>query len=279
MSWVSGNSEDNFYKLLNVRRSANQETIEIAYAKMALKHHPDVAGDSPKVQERFANINKAYIVLSKPLDRAEYDKNLGLPVVEYQEPVYTPEVVTPEVATPEIVTDVGPNVSGSASEQAEEVVKKAEHKPENKPDHKQQAKSGIMSQKKLERIKQEAKKLITKGDFWRANALMRKAVADFPRDIQLRKLLAKAAQGRGRLREAVDELKKASEVEYFNPEIHCLIGDMYLQAKQIERAEKSYNDALSWQEDYKPASKGLEKIRELRRQNLPKWKKLFRMGK
>ena len=260
------NSEDNFYKQLNVKRSANQETIEIAYAKMALKHHPDVAGDSPKVQERFAKINIAYIVLSNPLDRAEYDKNLGLPMVEYQEPVYTPDVVTPE-----IVTDTGSDVADSVAGRSEDVVKE--------PEHKQQAKSGIMSKKKLERIKQEARKLIIKGDFWRANALMRKAVANFPRDIELRKLLAKAAQGRGRLREAVDELKKASEVEYFNPEIHCLIGDMYLQAKQTERAEKSYNDALSWQEDYKPASKGLEKIRALRRQNLPKWKRLFRMGK
>ena len=136
-----------------------------------------------------------------------------------------------------------------------------------------------MSRKKLERIKLESKRLIAKGDFWRANALMRKAVIAYPRDIDLRKLLSKAAAGRGRLREAVEELKKASEVEYFNPEIHCLIGDMYLQGNQIDRAASSFTDALSWQEDYKPALQGLEKIRAMKKSNLPWWKKLLRMGK
>ncbi|MEA3266985.1 MAG: hypothetical protein U9P42_08590, partial [Candidatus Fermentibacteria bacterium] len=139
--------------------------------------------------------------------------------------------------------------------------------------------SGLMSNKKLERIKHEARKLIKVGDFWRASALMSKAVIAYPRDIELRKLLSQAAAGRGRLREAVEELKKASEVEYFNPEIHCMIGDMYLKGNQIVSATGAYNDALSWQEDYKPALDGLAKIRELKNRNLPWWKKLLRMGK
>ena len=257
-----------FYQRLNIKRNSNQDDIEIAYAKMALKHHPDVAGDSAKVQERFAKINEAYSVLSKPYKRADYDKMLVTPEVEYQQEVISSDegrasgdyVSTSSSTSPSTDTPY-------ESDEAEQPEKKA------KPS------SGLMSQKKLERIKTESRTLINKGDFWRANILLRKAVDAFPRDIELRKLLAKAAAGRGRLREAVEELKIASQVEYFNPEIHCLIGDMYLQGNQIDKAAKSYTDALSWQENYELALKGLKKIRALKEKALPRWKKLLRMGK
>jgi len=250
-----------FYQRLNIKRNASQDDIETAYAKMALKHHPDVAGDSPRVQERFALINEAYTVLSKPLKRTEYDEKLSTPEVLYRE-----EVISTDEGKGFIESDSSttPAESSSHTKQVESRAR---------------ASSGLMSKRKLERIKHEARKLIKIGDFWRANALMSKAVAAYPRDIDLRKLLAEAAAGRGRLREAVEELKKASEVEYFNPEIHCLIGDMYLKANQIDSAVRSYTDALSWQEDYKPAFQGLAKIRELKNKNLPWWKKLLRMGK
>lgn len=250
-----------FYQRLNIKRNAGQDDIEMAYAKMALKHHPDVAGDSPKVQERFAKINEAYSVLSKSDQREEYDRKLKTPEIEYQE-----EVIT---------SDEGRSATESASGSATQDTETRDQKPEKK----EKTSSGLMSRKRFERIKHESGKLINKGDFWRANALMRKAVIAYPRDIELRKLLARAAAGRGRLREAVEELKKASEVEYFNPEIHCLIADMYLQGNQIVSAGKSYANALSWQEDYKPALRGLEKIRALKNKNLPWWKKLLRRGK
>ena len=51
----------NYYLILDIRRNATQDDIEMAYARSALKNHPDVAGDSPEVQERFAIINEAYV--------------------------------------------------------------------------------------------------------------------------------------------------------------------------------------------------------------------------
>jgi curved DNA-binding protein CbpA len=256
-----GNASADFYQRLRVKRSADQDAIEIAYAKMALKHHPDVAGDSPRVQERFAGINEAYSVLSDPEKRAEYDRNLSTPEFEYQEEVIsTDEGRGAEESVPD---------KASRPKSAREPASSVEGKPS----------SGLMSKKRLERIKHESRKLMAKGDFWRASTMMKKAVIAYPRDIELRKLLAKAAAGRGRLREAVEELKKASEVEYFNPEIHYLMGDMYLQGKQLDSAAKSFANALSWQEDYKPALRGLERIRAIRKSSLPWWKKLLRMGK
>ncbi|MEA3266759.1 MAG: DnaJ domain-containing protein, partial [Candidatus Fermentibacteria bacterium] len=193
-----------FYQRLNIKRNASQDDIETAYAKMALKHHPDVAGDSPKVQERFALINEAYAVLSKPLKRTEYDEKLS-----------TPEVIRREEV---ITTDEGRGPTDTDSSQPSQSSSEAEHHTPQ-AESRARASSGLMSNKKLERIKHEARKLIKVGDFWRASALMSKAVIAYPRDIELRKLLSQAAAGRGRLREAVEELKKASEVEYFNPEI------------------------------------------------------------
>jgi curved DNA-binding protein CbpA len=255
------NASADFYRRLRVKRSADQDAIEIAYAKMALKHHPDVAGDSPKVQERFARINEAYTVLIDPEKRAEYDRNLSTPEFEYQEEV--------------ISTDEGRGAEESVPDRAPRP--KPAREPASRVDKKPS--SGLMSKKRLERIKHESRKLMAKGDFWRASTLMKKAAIAYPRDIELRKLLAKAAAGRGRLREAVEELKIASEVEYFNPEIHYLMGDIYLQGKQLDSAAKSFANALSWQEDYKPALRGLERIRAIRKSSLPWWKKLLRMGK
>jgi curved DNA-binding protein CbpA len=255
------NASADYYQLLRVKRNADQDAIEIAYAKMALKHHPDVAGDSTRVQKRFARINKAYTVLSNPEKREEYDRNLNTPEFEYQEEV--------------ISTDEGRGAAESVPDKAPRPgpARKAAPRVEKKQAH------GLMSKKKLENAKHESISLIEKGDFWRASALLKKAVLAYPRDIGLRKLLAKAAAGRGRLREAVEELKKASEVEYFNPEIHVLMGEMYLQGKQLESAVKSFTNALSWQEDYKPALKGLEKVRAIRKSKLPWWKKVLRAGK
>ncbi|MCD4707270.1 MAG: DnaJ domain-containing protein [Candidatus Sabulitectum sp.] len=261
MEKSKGYIQADYYLRLNIKRNADQETIETAYARMALKHHPDVAGDSPEVQKRFAGINEAYSVLSKPHERQEYDEKLGSPEIDYQE----------EVISSDEGRDVTESVPARAPRKTGDSTRSVEGK--SKPS------AGLMSRKKLEKIKNESKKLITKGDFWKASSLMKKAVFAYPRDIELRKLLARAAAGRGRLREAVEELKTASDVEYFNPEIHYLMGKMYLQGEQIESATKSFRNALSWQEDYGPALRGLEKIRALKKKNLPWWKRLLRTGR
>lgn len=255
------NTAEDFYQRLKIKRNADQDTIETAYARMALKHHPDIAGDSPEVQERFAGINEAYSVLSKPHARQDYDEKLDTPEVEYQE----------EIISSDEGAGTGESAHDQASRNSPAVAQPAERKTK--------ASSGLMSRKKLEKIKIESRRLIKKGDFWRADGLMKKAVLAYPRDIELRKLLARAAAGRGRLREAVEELKRASEVEYFNPEIHYLMGKMYLQGKQTDSAVKSFMNALSWQEDYEPALRGLEEIRALKNKNLPWWKRLLRAGK
>ncbi|KAK9124555.1 hypothetical protein Sjap_014157 [Stephania japonica] len=60
------------YKVLGVDRSANQREIQKAFHKLSLKYHPD-KNKSKGAQEKFAEINNAYEILSDEEKRKNYD--------------------------------------------------------------------------------------------------------------------------------------------------------------------------------------------------------------
>lgn len=51
-----------YYKVLGVERTADQDTIKKAFRRLAGKHHPD-RNKMPEAEERFKEINEAYEVL------------------------------------------------------------------------------------------------------------------------------------------------------------------------------------------------------------------------
>ncbi len=57
------------YKILEIKKDADQQEIKKAYRDMSKKHHPDVGGD----ERKFHTINLAYRVLSDPEKRKLYD--------------------------------------------------------------------------------------------------------------------------------------------------------------------------------------------------------------
>lgn len=59
-----------YYKILDVSKSASADEIKKAYRKMALKYHPDRGGD----QEKFKEVNEAYQILSNPQKKSQYDQ-------------------------------------------------------------------------------------------------------------------------------------------------------------------------------------------------------------
>jgi curved DNA-binding protein CbpA len=66
------------YKTLQVDPEAEDEVIAAAYRRLALKYHPDTAGDRAEAAGRMAAINAAWERIGDPARRAAYDRERQL---------------------------------------------------------------------------------------------------------------------------------------------------------------------------------------------------------
>jgi len=62
------------YQQLGIKRGASEAEIKKAYRSLAKQLHPDRNRDNPKAAERFAQVTKAYDLLSDKDKRARYDR-------------------------------------------------------------------------------------------------------------------------------------------------------------------------------------------------------------
>ena len=62
-----------YYEVLGLDRSANEEDVRKAYRKKALEFHPD-RNKSEGASDKFKEVNEAYQILSDPESRARYDR-------------------------------------------------------------------------------------------------------------------------------------------------------------------------------------------------------------
>ena len=62
-----------YYDVLGVSRSASKDDMKRAFRQLARQYHPDV-NKEPDAEERFKEINEAYMVLSDDDKRAAYDR-------------------------------------------------------------------------------------------------------------------------------------------------------------------------------------------------------------
>ena len=62
------------YQQLGVKRGASEAEIKKAYRSLAKQLHPDRNRDNPKAAERFAQVTRAYDLLSDKDKRARYDR-------------------------------------------------------------------------------------------------------------------------------------------------------------------------------------------------------------
>jgi molecular chaperone DnaJ len=63
-----------YYEVLGVDRSANDEEIRKAYRKLAMQYHPDRNKGDKNAEEKFKEVGEAYAVLTNPDKRARYDR-------------------------------------------------------------------------------------------------------------------------------------------------------------------------------------------------------------
>ncbi len=76
--------KNDYYALLQITRNASSEEIKKAYRRLARQYHPDV-NPSPQAESRFKQINRAYQVLSDPVKKALYDRQLNSPSTTYRQ--------------------------------------------------------------------------------------------------------------------------------------------------------------------------------------------------
>jgi len=69
-----GPSQD-YYALLGIAPSATASQLRSAWRQLALKWHPDRAGDAATAT--FQKLQAAYTVLADPIARAKYDRRRG----------------------------------------------------------------------------------------------------------------------------------------------------------------------------------------------------------
>jgi DnaJ-class molecular chaperone len=62
------------YQKLGLKRGATEAEIKKAYRSLAKQLHPDRNSDNPKAAERFAEVTRAYDLLSDKDKRAQYDR-------------------------------------------------------------------------------------------------------------------------------------------------------------------------------------------------------------
>ncbi|MBE6487768.1 MAG: hypothetical protein E7Z86_03560 [Methanosphaera stadtmanae] len=65
------NNKD-YYKILNIDKNADTQSIKRAYRKLAMKYHPDV-NKQRDAEEKFKDLTEAYAVLSDEEKRKQYD--------------------------------------------------------------------------------------------------------------------------------------------------------------------------------------------------------------
>ena len=64
----------NPYQVLGISNSAGKDEIRKAYRKLARKFHPDSNPGNKQAEDKFKEINDAYVILSDEKKKAEYDR-------------------------------------------------------------------------------------------------------------------------------------------------------------------------------------------------------------
>ncbi len=63
-----------YYNILGISKTADENDIKSAYRKLARKYHPDLNPNNKESEKKFKEVNEANEVLSDPEKRKKYDK-------------------------------------------------------------------------------------------------------------------------------------------------------------------------------------------------------------
>lgn len=67
-------SKRDYYEVLGVEKTANDDELKRAYRKLAMKYHPDRNKDDKEAEQKFKEVGEAYEVLKDANKRSAYDR-------------------------------------------------------------------------------------------------------------------------------------------------------------------------------------------------------------
>lgn len=67
-------AKKDYYQILNVQKTANEDELKKSYRKLALKFHPD-KNKAPQATEAFKKVSQAFACLSNAEKRKLYDEH------------------------------------------------------------------------------------------------------------------------------------------------------------------------------------------------------------
>src|SRR5262245_32226870 len=72
------------YHILGLSQDASREQVKAAFRTLARRFHPDVNVRNDTAEQRFKEVNQAYVTLANPDARAAYDRALVCRTAERQ---------------------------------------------------------------------------------------------------------------------------------------------------------------------------------------------------
>jgi Flp pilus assembly protein TadD len=102
-----------------------------------------------------------------------------------------------------------------------------------------------------------ALRAMDRGEYERAEALLREALSRDPSNAEFAGLLAEALMNQGRLEESIEVLERLAAANTASPENLLFLGQMYLQTKENEKAKARFERALALEPGSARAYSGL----------------------
>jgi len=234
-----------YYRVLQVDPTAEQEVIEGAYRRLAQKYHPDTS-KAANAAERMKKITIAYETLRDPVKRAEYDQLRALakaPTPQTAAPTTTGTTVpaaekakpsgrrtTPILAAVALLLAVTALVA---------VLSRRNQSPEVSP----AATSAVQG---------DATTHLTLGRQYLGEGKLSEAAVEFQAAIQLDPSSVEGHFGlgniyfqQGKLDEASQEFQKTLELDSKNVDARSNLGAVYYQLGQFDRAATEFKKAIA----------------------------------
>jgi curved DNA-binding protein CbpA len=271
----------NHYQILNVTKDSTQEEIRNAFVKLSRLYHPDMydrdkigTESEDRMEELFSMVNHAYRVISNVKSRERYDKNLWVEgrfshdiqndledrvsridkiVVKSRQNKSDQINNSGETRHANKKTVDGVKSSSTGKVESDDMKSKSTPpKPEKRKSHKE------------EDLLLEAKELFKNNKYREAIEKLESVLKKNSRNADAYYYLSRCQQRMGgdRLKDALDNIKRALILNKENATYFCQIGRVCISLKMFEDAERFLKTALAWNYENPEAKYLLEKLKD-----------------